>query len=270
MLETSSILAWGPALTFLPLAIHSCCKSAQQEASEGLHFVLLALATFLSVLWFYIILDHHWEQSFSSTIFATIAGSSLIYIVFSRMYFAAKRLVSLFSIYMLYLSILAAISHYAPVETEVSEADIDSWLILHIVIAILTYALLTLAAIAALAVVIKETVLKKKMKSVLADNLPSVFDANHLQFNFMLYAEILLGVGLLTGFSINVVNDQSLIDLDHKTTFSILAFIAIAFLLVLHRKLGIRGKRAAHWVLLAYLLVTLGYPGVKFVTNILI
>ncbi len=32
---------------------------------------------------------------------------------------------------------------------------------------------------------------------------------------------------------------------------------------------GIRGRRAARWALLAYLLLTLAYPGVKFVTDVL-
>jgi ABC-type uncharacterized transport system permease subunit len=40
-------------------------------------------------------------------------------------------------------------------------------------------------------------------------------------------------------------------------------------LLVAHYRSGMRGRRAARVVLLAYLLLTLGYPGVKFVTDVL-
>ena len=35
------------------------------------------------------------------------------------------------------------------------------------------------------------------------------------------------------------------------------------------KRRGVRGRRAARVVLLAYLLMTLGYPGVKFVTDVL-
>jgi ABC-type uncharacterized transport system permease subunit len=48
------------------------------------------------------------------------------------------------------------------------------------------------------------------------------------------------------------------------------AFVVIAVLLLAQRWAGMRGRRAARLVLLGYLLLTLGYPGVKFVTDVLI
>jgi ABC-type uncharacterized transport system permease subunit len=38
----------------------------------------------------------------------------------------------------------------------------------------------------------------------------------------------------------------------------------------LHYRSGLRGRRAARVVLVAYLLLTLAYPGVKFVTDVLL
>ena len=61
-----------------------------------------------------------------------------------------------------------------------------------------------------------------------------------------------------------------LLALDHKIAFSILAFLVIGGLLVAHRHAGIRGRRAAHFILLGYLLLSLAYPGVKFVTDVLL
>ena len=57
---------------------------------------------------------------------------------------------------------------------------------------------------------------------------------------------------------------------DHKSILALSVFIILAILLLLHFKSGVRGKAATQLVLLAYLLLTLGYPGVKFVTDILI
>ena len=37
-----------------------------------------------------------------------------------------------------------------------------------------------------------------------------------------------------------------------------------------HFKTGLRGRQAARMVLLAYLLLTLGYPGVKFITDVVL
>jgi ABC-type uncharacterized transport system permease subunit len=51
---------------------------------------------------------------------------------------------------------------------------------------------------------------------------------------------------------------------------SVATFVVIGGLLIAHAATGVRGRRAARLVLLAFLLLTLGYPGVKFVTDILI
>ena len=45
--------------------------------------------------------------------------------------------------------------------------------------------------------------------------------------------------------------------------------LIVIFLLFLHYRTGLRGRATTRVVLLAYLLLTLGYPGVKFVTDIL-
>lgn len=44
----------------------------------------------------------------------------------------------------------------------------------------------------------------------------------------------------------------------------------IGVLLAAYRFVGIRGRAAARIVLVAWLLLTLAYPGVKFVTEVLI
>ena len=56
--------------------------------------------------------------------------------------------------------------------------------------------------------------------------------------------------------------------------FQLVNFTIVAggiFLLLgfLHHRTGLRGQRAARLILIAYLLVTLAYPGVKFVTDVL-
>ena len=62
----------------------------------------------------------------------------------------------------------------------------------------------------------------------------------------------------------------TLLVLDHKTILTITAFAVIGGLLIAHFKTGLRGRKAARIVLLAYLLLTLGYPGVKFVTDVIL
>jgi ABC-type uncharacterized transport system permease subunit len=61
-----------------------------------------------------------------------------------------------------------------------------------------------------------------------------------------------------------------LIEITHKTALSLLTFAIIVVLLAVHARTGIRGRRAARCVLAAYLLITLAYPGVKFVTDVVL
>ena len=82
--------------------------------------------------------------------------------------------------------------------------------------------------------------------------------------------EVVLGLGLLTGIATQFFETGGMLEFNHKTILSLVAFAVIGILLIAHHRTGIRGRRASRMVLLAYLLVTLGYPGVKFVTDILL
>lgn len=81
---------------------------------------------------------------------------------------------------------------------------------------------------------------------------------------------MVLGAGLLTGLVLRYFTSMPAAGVDHKTVFSILAFLVILLLLGLQNWAGLRGRRAGRIVLLAYLLLTLAYPGVKFVTDLLL
>ena len=74
----------------------------------------------------------------------------------------------------------------------------------------------------------------------------------------------------ITGMASQYFSHGQLLILDHKTIFSISVFLVIGFLLMLNHHSGARGKIVTKLVLLAYLLLTLGYPGVKLVTNIIL
>ena len=54
------------------------------------------------------------------------------------------------------------------------------------------------------------------------------------------------------------------------TEFGALVNVCLVVLLIADRRTGVRGRRAARYVLLAYLLLTLAYPGVKFVTDVVL
>ncbi len=140
----------------------------------------------------------------------------------------------------------------------------------HIALSVATYGLCTLAAMAAAAAVLQERALKRKRPTALTRALPSVSDASVLEVRLLGVSEAVLALGIATGMARQFLSSGQLLVFDHKTLLAFLAFAVIAVLLVLHRRSGLRGLRAARLILLAYLLLTLAYPGVKFVTDVLI
>ena len=81
---------------------------------------------------------------------------------------------------------------------------------------------------------------------------------------------VVLGFGLLSGMAAQYYQTGQLIEFSHKTALSIVTFAIILILLAVHIRTGIRGRRAARYFLVAYLLITLAYPGVKFVTDVIL
>ncbi len=80
----------------------------------------------------------------------------------------------------------------------------------------------------------------------------------------------MLILGVCTGMATEHFDRGVLLKLDHKTLLSLLTVALVIGLLVAHHRSGLRGRRAARLVLLAYVLLSLAYLGVKFVTDVLI
>jgi ABC-type uncharacterized transport system permease subunit len=129
--------------------------------------------------------------------------------------------------------------------------------------------LLTIAAVAAFAAFLQDRALKVKRPTALTRLLPSVADCEFLLVRLLVICEIILALGLATGMATLYGETGSLLNFDHKIVLTLTAFAVIGGLLAAHYRTGIRGRRAARLVLLAYLLLTLGYPGVKFVTDVI-
>jgi hypothetical protein len=146
----------------------------------------------------------------------------------------------------------------------------EAWLVVHILASLGTYGLATVAAVAGAAVFLQERALKRKQPTSLTGLLPSIAGGEALELRLLAAAELVLGLGIVTGMALQVLTTDRLLLFDHKTLLSLLAFAVIGALLILRHRSGLRGRRAARLVLLAYLLLTLAYPGVKFVTDVLL
>jgi ABC-type uncharacterized transport system permease subunit len=144
------------------------------------------------------------------------------------------------------------------------------WVAIHVAASLATYALVTLAAAAGIAILVQERAIKRKERGALSARLPSVAACEAVELYLLLAAAIVLGAGLATGMALSYLEGRPVLPADHKSILALVAFALILGVLALHRLTGLRGRAAARWVLGACLALILAYPGVKFVSEILL
>ena len=240
----------------------------RDRGRDSLYWMLLAVAVAGPLAWVAAQMSGAWLTGLSTTLWVTVAASMALFAVIAVINPEAWRLTPLLVPYMTCIGLLAIVWQQAP-GASTGEAP-SGWIRVHILLSVTTYALVTIAAVAALAAFLQERALKAKQPSALTRHLPSVADAESLLVRLLVLGEIVLALGLATGMATQYGETGSLLTFNHKSVLTITAFAVIGALLAVHYRSGVRGRMAARVVLLAYLLLTLGYPGVKFVTEVLI
>lgn len=253
-------------LTLVPVLLVSLRRPERPGVA---YWTALALAVAgpvtLAATW----LSGGWATGFAMALWISIASSMVLFAGLVPIAREAWRLTPLLVPYLLLLGAAATLFNRAGAAPLTVPLSVR-WLDLHILAAVATYGLLTIAAIAGLAVFLQERALKRKRVSALSEFLPSVADGEALLGRILRASAVVLGIGLLSGVATQFLTRGSLLEFNHKILFSLLAFATIAGLLAAHRVTGLRGRRAARIVLLGYLFLTLAYPGVKFVSDVLL
>jgi len=244
-------------------------RPAGEDIRGPAFWAVLAAAAAGALAWTWATHAAGWRTGIGPSLWITISLSMLLFMIVAAASAAFARLICLFAPYTVLLGLIATVWAQAPGRPAPATAA-AAWLNLHIAVSVLTYALITLAAVAALAVVLQERALKARRPARLTALLPSVLEGETLQVRLLTASAVVLGLGLATGMVIEVLDHGVILEFNHKILLSILAFVLIVGLLVVHRVTGLAGRRAARYLLVAYLLLTLGYPGVKFVTDVII
>ncbi|BAE51168.1 cytochrome C assembly family protein [Paramagnetospirillum magneticum] len=240
------------------------------DGRSGRFRLCMALAVTGPALWALSLMGGQWQTSLSAALWVSIAATAALFAALAQASAQGWRLAPLLMPFLAALGLLASLVQWVEAPSQMSGAVPAAWLDLHIVVSVLTYALLTLAAVASLATFLQERALKRKAPTQLTRMLPSVADSEGLAGRLLLASEAVLGLGLATGMATQYFETGTVLALSHKILLSLLAFALIGALLIGHRVCGVRGRVAARVVLLSYLLLTLAYPGVKFVTQVLL
>lgn len=264
-MSSSLHLQFAGLLTLLPLAILAVTARLQRN---GLFWLFLAAAIVGSFGVFGQALQGGWQAGFSANLWASCAISLVAFAALNLVNGEAFRLAALLLPYLILFALLALLfaSFEEPAPTIASEV----WFRAHVLLAVASYGILTLGAIAGLAVLVQERALKRRRTGWAELALPPLLVAEDLQIKLLLWAALFMAAALASGFATTFMETGALPALTHKVLLSLLAFAVLVALLVTHRATGLRGRRAARWVLAGYLLLTLGYPGVKFVKDVLL
>lgn len=141
---------------------------------------------------------------------------------------------------------------------------------LHIAVAILAYALFTVAALHALLMLFLDKRLHAGTIDVLDNNLPPLLAIEKLLFRLLGVAFILLTATLISGVFFSESLFGKAFETTHKTVFAVMSWIIFGGLLAGHWKLGWRGTVAVRWTLIGFAMLLLSYVGSKFVLEIIL
>jgi ABC-type uncharacterized transport system permease subunit len=265
MMQSATVLNLMALATLVPAAFLGVRREPKRDS---LMWLTLVAAMFGASLWVVAAFSPGWRTDFGAALWVTVAVTVGLFIVLVVFEAEAWRLGALLSPAVLVLGVLATIwtSHEGAKPLVQPPGGLVA---LHIAVSVATYGLVTIAAIAALAAILQERALKSKRRTAVTRMLPAVAVCDRMMVRLLIGGEVVLGAGLLSGMALRFAEVGTLAALDHKTILTVTAFVLIAGLLGVHFRSGLRGRRAARWALAAYLLLTLGYPGVKFVTDVL-
>lgn len=256
------------ALALVSLMPAALVPLRAQAGRDSLFWSVVILAMAGTAVFALHLVSGTWQTDLGTALWVSIAACTVLFAATAVVNPPSWRLAPLLMPYLAATGVVASVVRGEPRPMAGSAPAI--WLDMHIVVSVLTYALLTLAAVASLAVFLQERALKHKRPTRLTRMLPSVIDAERLAGRLLLASEIVLGLGLATGMATQYFESGSLLKMDHKILLSLVAFALIGALLLGHRVCGVRGRVAARVVLMSYLLLTFAYPGVKFVTQVLL
>lgn len=264
----NALLSFSALASLLPASLQAFFRSAPSR--DGVFWLFLCVAVAGPLGWVVVATSGTWKTDLGAALWITVAATMVIYTIVAASTRHGWKLAPLVTPYMLILGGLATVWGGTPGQPMIAGSEGATWIGVHIGTSVVTYALVTLAAVAAWAAWLKERALKQKRLTSLTKLLPSVTDSEALLVSLLKVGEGVLALGLATGLALQYRETGHIFAFTHKTLLSLAAFVVIGALLLCHQSIGMRGRLVVRVVLLAYLLLTLGYPGVKFVTDVLI
>lgn len=265
--QLTATLAIACYLTAFGLQVRASLQPAGSTASIAKGSVLglsgLAIAAHFVTSWQQIFTD-------SGTSLSLLPLSVAIFMVINFMVVAGSLRRPFHSLFLLLFpfSALALALSLLPFWQSPPRYNLSLGLSLHILLSIIAYSLLSIAALEALFLAYQNRQLHQHHSSALMRILPPLQTMESLLFGLIITGFTLLTLALASGLLF--VDDFFAQHLVHKTVFSIVAWLVYGVLLWGHFRWGWRGKTATLWTLGGFTLLMLAFWGTKFVLEVIL
>lgn len=209
------------------------------------------------------------ELSFS---FVSLASYVMLFISLILFISTLSRKIQALAVIILPFSVLSlAILIFSNTPTD-NNIQLNSGLGIHVLVSLLAYSTLMLAAIQAGLLATQNNFLHKRLKnpnkSKFVQTLPALEDMEYFLFHLIGVGVILLSASLLSGFY--YLENLFGSNVAHKTILSIISWVIFSLLLFGRWKYGWRGKTAVRWTVSGFAVLALSFFGSKFIQEFVI
>jgi len=259
MLSAFTIIAYLAAWAFL---LHSTLRKEPYKERRLLVFIALGIAIhYVSAL-----LAIHAEGSYQFGFFKVPSLFCAVINTVVALSCIRKPMHNLF-LFLLPLSVITLlVAQYSSPPTGASELEPET--LVHVLLSILAYSLLTIASLQALLLAYQNYQLKHKHLRGVMGLLPPLQTMETLLFELLWAGQILLTFSIVSGFFFTYsFTEQHVV---HKAVFSVVSWLIYALLLWGRHTLGWRGAAAIRWTLGGFAALMLAYFGSKLVLEVIL
>ena len=154
----------------------------------------------------------------------------------------------------------------------------DDWLRVHLIIALMAYALITVAALQAMLMTALDRQLHRPVQNAdnrsvfnrALDSMPPLLVQERLLFRLIMVGFLVLTLTVFSGAVASLRLSGVLFPLDHKTAFTLLSWLTFGVLLLGRHVRGWRGRIALRWTLAGFGFLLLSYTGTRFVLEVIL
>lgn len=262
-----NILASLVILLYLSLSAFLIYRLVSAGKGLGKH-TLLSIGVVALLIHGYLLHQRLLEPAHMDLSFLTVFSLITWVITAILVIFSWREPVENLLIGVLPFAIVAVFSRLLSQQHHVLATTPSSGLELHILVSIIAYSLLSIAALQAILLYVQDAYLHNKHPAGFVRALPPLETMERLLFRMIATGFLVLSISLLSGFLF--LEDIFAQHLVHKTVLSIGAWILFATLLWGRWRFGWRGRIAIRWTLTGFALLLLAYFGSKFVIELIL